>query len=151
MRSISWDDAIRRIASGEDAEAVLDEKLAAETSDFVNYLRSIGRPDLAESHLARVREIDSGVYGARNTWHSISVAQRQALAEAAEHGGRLDRVGKEYRHKGARPDRPIYVATVRNLCSRALMAWDGGAFDPEAAAVITERGVFILKRGGSAG
>jgi hypothetical protein len=28
-----------------------------------------------------------------------------------------------------------------------LLAWDGGALDPEKAAVITERGLFVLKHG----
>jgi hypothetical protein len=41
--------------------------------------------------------------------------------------------------------KPIYARTLRNLCARNLMAWDGGAFDPEAVAVITENGRFVYQ------
>jgi hypothetical protein len=145
---MSWDEAVKRIAAGEDIEAVLDERSAAEAASFVGYLRSEGRPDLADKHQALVREIDTGIYGARATWHALSVAQRRTLAEAASSGGRVDRVGKDYRHKNRnQPYKPVYVATIRNLCARDLMSWDGGAFDPEAVAVVTERGRFVLKHG----
>lgn len=147
--SMSWNEALRRIASGEDVEAVLDEKSGQENAAFVEWMRTEqGRPDLAESYLVRVRDIETGVHGARGCWHALSLAQRRILAEADRNGGRLERAGKEYRH-GARnqPYKPVYVATIRNLCSRDLMAWDGGAFDPEAAVVVTERGRFVLKHG----
>lgn len=113
-----------------------------------HFLLDEGRPDLLAEYDAKMRDLDSGVMGAQSTWHSISATQRRALTEAAEHGGKLVRVGKEYRH-GARnqPYKPIYVKTVRNLCSRDLLAWDGGAFDPESAAVVTERGLFVLSHG----
>ena len=139
---------MRRIANGEDVEAVLDEQAAADNAEFVAYMRSCGRPDLADNYLAKVREIDSGVYGARVTWSALSMAQRRALQEANLYGGVVERVGKQYRHKARQqPYKPVYVATIRNLCARDLMAWDGGAFDPEAAAVVTERGRFVLKHG----
>lgn len=142
----SWDEALRRIAAGEDIEAVLEEKAAHEVADFVAYLRSEGKTDAADRYLAKVREINSGVYGARNTWHSISPAQRRVLLEVNEHGGRVERVGKQYRHR-SQNHKPIYAATIRNLCTRDLMAWDGGIFDPEAIAVLTERGWFVIRHG----
>jgi hypothetical protein len=146
---MSWDETMRRIAAGEDVQAVLDEKSERESTEFAEWMRTKqGRPDLADKYLARVREIETGVYGARACWHALSLAQRRILIEANQHGGRLDRVGKEYRHKARnQPYKPVYVATVRNLCERDLMAWDGGAFDPEAAAIVTERGRFVLKHG----
>lgn len=149
---MDWNEALRRIRAGEDVQAVLDEKDRIENADFVAYLRREGRPDLAEHYLARIKDIESGVYGARNCWHALSKAQRTALAVAQEQGGRLQRCGKEYRVR----DRiwhhqPIRVATMRNLCARDLMTWEGGAFDPEAVVVLTERGRFVLKHGAGDG
>lgn len=147
--SMSWEEAVRRIAAGEDTEAVLDEKSAAERAEFIEWLRREAGDEAADRHLAKMREIDTGVYGARGCWAALSLAQRRALAEAERHGGRLDRVGKEYRHSARDQSyKPVYVATVRNLCARELMAWDGGAFMPEDAAVVSERGRFVLKHGG---
>lgn len=37
--------------------------------------------------------------------------------------------------------------TVRNLAARELVAWDGTAFDPEARAVLSERGRFVVRHG----
>lgn len=92
----------------------------------------------------------NGIAQARNTWHSISDAQRHALTFASRcRAGRvIRRRGWYMEMEGARPHRKIGVRTMRNLCARELMSWDGGAFDPEAAAVITERGLFVLEHGG---
>ena len=110
-------------------------------------LEEAGVSQLAEFDAA-MRDVRSGVAQARNIWHSISPAQRRALTAASEHGGRLTREGREYRHRDRhQPYRPIHVAILRPLCERNLMAWDGGAFDPEGAAVITEHGLFVLKHG----
>ena len=145
---MTWDEALKRIAAGEDTLAVLDEKSNAEQAEFVAWLRRESGDQAAERHLAKMREIDTGIYRARGTWHALTVSQRRILAEAAQHGGRVDRVGKEYRHANRdQPYRSVYAATIRNLCARDLMAWDGGAFDPEAAAVVTERGRFVLEHG----
>ena len=37
--------------------------------------------------------------------------------------------------------------TVRALVSHTLLVWDGGVFSPEAKAVLTERGKFVLEHG----
>ena len=39
------------------------------------------------------------------------------------------------------------LSTARALCAHGLLAPDGGAPDPEAKFVITERGVFVLRFG----
>lgn len=145
--TMSWDEAIRRIRDGEPVADVLDEKLARDELSFRDWMAK-ECPDQLASYDARMRDIKLGITGARNAWHSISPAQRRALTEAAAYGGRLERIGKEYRHKDRhQPYRPIYVATVRAVCAHEFMAWDGGAFDPEGAAVVTERGHFVLKHG----
>lgn len=148
--TMSWEEALRRIRAGEDVQAVLDQRLADERDEFVAWLREEAGDEAAERHLVKVRDIDTGVYGARMCWQSISYAQRRALSDAHKHGGRFDRVGKQYRDRDRnQPYKPVYVSTVRSLCARELMAWDGGALDPEAAAVVTERGRFVLEHGAS--
>lgn len=112
-----------------------------------------GRPDLVAELDAKMKRIENGIDGAERAWHSISETQRLALEFAATVGGRLVRSTLRPRRYVCGPDyltappKPIYTKTVRNICSRELMAWDGGAFEPEGAAVITERGLFVLKHG----
>ncbi|HZT90373.1 MAG TPA: hypothetical protein VFA12_20700 [Stellaceae bacterium] len=135
-------------APGEDIELWLHREQMDGRDRVRALLLELGRPDLVVELEQRYRDIELGLDGARSTWHSISAAQRRALKAAAEHGGRLERVGKQYRHRDRhQPYRPIYVATLRNLCARDLTAWDGGAFDPEGAVVVTERGLFVLRHG----
>lgn len=118
---------------------------------FWQQLLEANRPDVLAEYDQAMRDLDTGVTGARNCWHSISPAQRLALTVADQHGGRLTREGKAYYLRyGGVPYRPIYARTVRGLCGRDLMAWDGGLPDPELSAVVTERGRFVLgiaKRG----
>lgn len=148
------EELMRRIGNGEDVTHLLDIQSAERREDFRSSMLKRAETDRVaqialEHYDAAMRDLDSGVMGARDTWHSISPAQRRVLTGVERHGGRLDRIGKEYRATKGRhqPYMLAYVATIRPLCSRDLMAWDGGAFDPEAAAVITERGRFVLKHG----
>lgn len=146
------EELMRRIRNGEEVEHVFDIKHAEDRVEFRAWLveeaKTNPRVDL-ENWDRKMRELDLSIDRAKMVWHSISAAQRRVLVGVARHGGRLERVGKEYRASRGRhqPYMPAYVATIRPLCSRDLMAWDGGAFDPEAAAVITERGRFVLAHG----
>ena len=151
---MTWDDVLRRISAGEPAEDVLDEHRAAQRAEFRRYLMARGQSAataLAE-HDRRMRDLDLGLTGARNAWHSISPAQRRVLVAAASvRSGRIVRQSirpSVYVRDGGGP-KLCGVKTVRPLCSRDLMAWDGGAFDPEQAAVLTERGRFVLAHGRS--
>lgn len=138
---------MRRMRNGEHLPDLLDEYNAGRRAAVRAIVEDLGPPELVARYDRDMRDIDLGITNARSEWHSISPAQRRALLTAAEHG-RLDRVGKEYRHpKRYQPYRPIHVATIRNLCARDLLAWDGGAFDPEAAVVVTERGRFVVQHG----
>lgn len=128
-----WTQIVRRMQAGEDLEALLDEAQAKDNAEFVAWLRQEAGDEAADRHLAKMREIDTGIYGARNAWASLSPAQRRVLTMAADH----PQVKRGWPH--------VAIATLRNLCARDLLAWDGGAFDPEAAAVITERGRFVLR------
>ncbi len=148
---MDWAEAMRRIGSGEPVEDVLDKKNAAERADFRVWLRR--QPD-GETHLARydarLRDLDTGITAARNAWHSISTAQQQVLTKALRvRSGRIVRRSIKpsvYVHDGGNV-LLCRVSTIRNLCAHELLAWDGGAFDPEQAAVITERGRFVATQG----
>lgn len=127
----------------------LDAKFTRQRERVRQVLYEQGRPDLVAEFDRKMREIDTGIEGARNCWHSISEAQRRALTFASSVHGRLVKSALRRRYIGVpldpQPEAPILVKTVRALCAHNLLAWDGGAFDPEAAAVITERGLFVLK------
>lgn len=147
------EEMLRRIRNGEDVQHVIEIQSAEQRDEFRAWMLKWSETNPAartalEHFDARMRDLATGVTGARSVWHSISQAQRRALESAEQHGGRLDRVGIEYRHCARhQPYLPIYVRTLRPLCSRDLFAWDGGAFDPESAVVLTERGRFVLARG----
>jgi hypothetical protein len=115
-------------------------------------LRDEGRPDLADDLTQRLRDIDSGVHGARSTWHSISDAQRRVLLLLGSGPASLRRVGRTYDVVSPLGSRAIGIrlATARNLAARDLLEWTGGAFDPEASGVITEHARFVLKHGSPA-
>ena len=109
-----------------------------------------GRSDLAAEMDRALKEGASGVTNARSTWHSISDAQRRVLILMAGGPASLRRVtGTTYdvvSPSGCRAT-GIRLATARNLASRGLLEWTGGAFDPEASATTTERVAFVLKHG----
>jgi hypothetical protein len=149
---VDWDAAARRINNGEPVADVVDEILAADRERFRHYIgHTLGRPDLLAQYDANVRKLDLGITQAEAVWHSISPAQRRTL-EILEPGRVLVRQRHAPRYYDAigtphAISRAAGLATVRNIAERDLVAWDGGALDPEARAVLTERGRFTLKHG----
>ncbi|ACI92693.1 hypothetical protein OCAR_5562 [Afipia carboxidovorans OM5] len=110
-----------------------------------------GRDDvLAEFDLA-MREIANGVMGARATWHSLSSVQRFVLRTMA--GGRyLSRAIRSKAQYDAIGRAPVVLnicklSTARKLCAHGLIHVNGGATDPEAAFLVTERGRFVWRHG----
>lgn len=124
---------------------------AEREQEFRDYLRREGHHDALAFYDKATRECRLGLTRARNIWHSISPAQRRVL-EILEPGRRLVRPPHSRTTYDA-PGPPHFVRdatrppTVRNLAARNLLAWDGGVFDPEAAAVLTEHGRFVLRHG----
>lgn len=113
-------------------------------------LHEEGRPDLVAEFDANMRDVGTGVYRARNLWHSISPVQREALAHFRKTGNdRYVRCGTGYvvDGPGVPLPKPIRLATMRKLAAHGLVDWDGGAFDPEAAAILSEQGRFVLAKG----
>lgn len=113
-------------------------------------LREEGREDLVAEFDANMRDVETGIYRARNLWHSISPAQRAVLAHfPLTSGNRLRRAHSGYvvDGPGLPLPRPVRLSTLRAMADRGLVDWDGGAFDPEAAAVLSEQGRFVLAKG----
>lgn len=143
------------VAFGMDEHPILLEIERREretTARVLDMLHEEGRPDLAGQLEAKIRDIESGIYGARSAWHSISAAQRRVLV-AMEPGRIVVRENgstRQYEGVGANVDatgRLCDIRTLRNLCARDLIACDGDAFDPEAKFVLTEHGRFVLAHG----
>jgi hypothetical protein len=132
----------------------LEAKFAQQREGVRQMLYSEGRPDLVVGFDRKMHEIDTGIEGARRTWESISDAQRSVLRDMAEYGGHLwqDPNNLNRFHLRVALGAVIRVrrATVRALASRELLAWEGGAFAPEAKAMLTERGLFVLRHGSPA-
>lgn len=122
-------------------------------------LREQGREDLIPEYDQRLKDIRTGVDSARGTWHALSGKQRYALRAMAE--GRYiarslmnPRVYHGYKNgTEALSGQPgvmlalCRITTARPLCARELIHVDGGALDPEAKFVITEKGMFVFKHG----
>jgi hypothetical protein len=122
-------------------------------------LRAEGREDLIPEFDQRLKDIRTGVDGARGTWHALSGKQRYTLTAMAD--GRYiarslmnPRVFHGYRNgTQALSGQPgvmlaiCRIGTARALSARELIHVDGGATDPEGKFVITEKGVFVFKHG----
>lgn len=129
----------------------LDRESHRRTERVRVVLLEAGRPDLVVELDTKLREIRTGVAGARSTWHSISPAQRRVL-QLLSSGRWLVR----QKHSKTRYDahgephaegNVCSLATFRNLTTRDLLACDGTAFDPELRGVLTEHGRFVLVHG----
>lgn len=135
----------------DDIEFLLDRTQARHRERVMEVLREEGRADLAAEYAAKMRELDTGVLRARNVWQALSPAQRRVM-EIMEPGRTLrrrDRLSSRYDAYGNphAESNVCGVRTVRNLAARELVAWEGGAFAPEARAVLTEHGRFVLRHG----
>lgn len=115
---------------------------------FRAFILEQGRPDILAEYDAKMKDIRSGVDGAQSCWHSISDAQRRVLVFLGD--------GATLRQDQENPNRYFVRhrngitsaerrATIRNLAARELLDWTGGAFTPEASAVLSDRGRFVLK------
>jgi hypothetical protein len=109
-----------------------------------------GRPDILADFDRNMRDLDLGLIGARATWDALSSRQRfvlramgvgRYLSRALRSAAQYDALGH-----GAILD-ICRLSTTRKLCAHGLIHVNGGATDPEAQFVITERGHFILRHG----
>lgn len=130
----------------QDLERESDER----TQRVRDMLHERGQPELVAELDRALKDSASGFTQARSVWHSISDAQRRVLILLGSGPADLRRMkGQSYDVVSSSGSRAtgIRLATVRNLASRGLLEWTGGAFDPEASARPTERMAFVLKHG----
>jgi hypothetical protein len=129
----------------------LDEQSARQNERVRQMLFDAGRPDLVADLDAKLKDIRTGIDGARRTWHSISPAQRRILTTLATGRSLRRSPGSRTRYDAYGEPHAIRnvcgLPTVRNLCQRELLHVNGGALDPEREIILTERGRFVLARG----
>lgn len=144
----------RRSPTGTEEEVL--HRLEAESRQQTERVRSMlqeeGRSDLVGELDRQLREIRLGITGARGTWNALTEPQRKVLLILLEGNRRLVRQKHSKHFFDAIGDphavaRVAGVRTIRSLIARELLAPDGGAFDPEAAAVLTERARFVVQHG----
>ncbi len=149
---MSWDRFLERIANGEDVQSVLDEKSLIDRERIRSFLADHGEKGIKilREYDAAMKDISLGITEAKATWHSISKAARRVLLRLEGTPGqalcRRDEHSSVYVIEGG-TEAVCKLPTLRNLCLRDLMEWRGGAFDPEKAAVLTEKAIFVLKHG----
>ena len=129
----------------------LDEQSRDSRQRVRQMVLEAGRPDILVQYDADMRNMDLGLTSARSCWHSISPAQAYALAVVGT-GRVLVRTKCSPTFYGAVGEphavsKVCRLSTARALCAHELLAPDGGALDPEAKFVITERGSFVLRFG----
>lgn len=135
----------------DDVFLAIERQSRARAESVRELLRGEGREDLIHDLDDKLREIKSGVMGAKAIWHSISAAQRRVLELLAE-GRRAVRASYSRTLYGA-PGTPRMVGrlcalpTLRALSARDLVAPEGGAFDPERVFVLTDHARFVLAHG----
>jgi hypothetical protein len=117
----------------------LDRESRERTEVVRSLLRDSGKVVALQDFDRRLRENVLGLTGARSAWHSLSIAQRQALQAAGIGNGKLV------------PGRGFGLLTLRALSQRGLLHCSGPIRDPEAEFVVTERGRFVLRHGQTEG
>lgn len=139
--------------TGEDVLQWADRMAREQRARVRQVILDAGRPDVLADYDRDMRNLDLGITMARNVWHSLSSKQRfvlramgqgRYLLRALRSAAQYDAVGR-----GAIMD-ICRLSTARKLCAHELIHVNGGATDPEAEFVITERGSFVLKHGQAA-
>lgn len=131
---------------------IIDHDSAERTRRVRQFLMEEGRPDLLREFDDDMKKLRLGITGAQNCWHSLSAAQRRTIETLAAGRYRLARTLGSINFYDASGEpyalaRVAGLKTVRNLAARELLDWDGTADDPERAAVLSDRGRFVLAHG----
>ncbi len=131
--------------------AAFEQEARSSTDSVIRFLLAEGRKDLADELHARLAADAAGLVRAGSTWLALSLHQRSVLLRLAKFRP-VQRVrAKVYAVvAGAEPAQPAFptrLATIRVLGAFGLIDWTGGAFDPEASAVISDRGRFVALHG----
>jgi hypothetical protein len=138
----------------EDALHELERRDRESHRRFRQMLLDEGHADVLEEYDARMRDVATGVDGARRTWDALTPPQRRVLAMMLEHKCLVRRPGSATLYDAHEPylAKACGLRTVRNLIARDLLACAGGALDPEARLELNhELGKFVLDRGRDGG
>lgn len=133
----------------------LEEQCHEQQARTRQFLLEQGRPDLASDLDASLKDVRTGVSGARGTWRALSKVQRDILRTLHDTGHKLVRTPSLrtfYDAVGGNADaisKAAGIRTVRNLCRRELLTCDGTLTDPERRVVLTDHGRFVLRHGNS--
>jgi hypothetical protein len=110
-----------------------------------------GREDVLAEYDRDMRNLDLGITGAQNTWHSLSLAQRRIVRLMATKSLKLmkRRGGTIFdaRTTEGTVERVTTIVSVRALIARGIVQCEGGAFDPESIVSLTEKGKFTWDKG----
>lgn len=151
----NWDDAVRLIREGHEVENVIDALSAHDRREFEAFMEREGhRNSLAmRRHRETMKAIDDGTYSARATWHSISEAQRVALAALASGNGVAVRryVRPAWYFLDGTTKKIGHARTIIALGERELVDWGGGVFEPWRRISISDKGRFVAKWGPTEG
>lgn len=141
--------------SKDDQTLVLDAEAELGRIRTRQVILESGHPDAARivaDFDQNCRDLDNGTMGARNAWNSISSAQKRVLTDM--HFRRfalVARIGNTAIYDAVSDCVLIYdicrIKTVRALAARDLLDWDGGAFTPEARAILSDRARFVIAHG----
>jgi hypothetical protein len=139
-----------KIMTRGDIEHELDAQSRASRARTRQIIAETGRLDVLADYDKNMRDLDLGITGARSTWAALSSKQRfvlralgvgRYLSRSLRSTAQYDALGR-----GAVLD-ICRLSTARVLCAHGLIHVNGGATDPEAQFVITERGHFVLRYG----
>lgn len=133
------------------AIATFDEQIRASTDSVLRFLLAEGRKDLADELRARISANDAGLVHAGSLWLTLSGHQRTVLLLLAKFRPVRRVRDKTYEiadlAESAETAFSTRLSTIRALGALGLIDWTGGVFDPEAAAMISDKGRFVALQG----
>jgi hypothetical protein len=137
--------------ASEDIQHQIEARSRESKERVRDLLRKEGKLEALAEFDQSMKDLDTGLTGARSSWHSISPAQRRVIEYLANNPVKLIRSEKSTYYDSFGGDAPqtrvAGLKTVRALAERGFLDWEGGAFDPELKAALTERGRFVWLKG----
>lgn len=132
----------------DDIEQHLDRMSRESRKRVRTMIAESGRPDVLAEFDAKMKDIDSGLDGARRTWDALSSTQRALLTALQREGGHVwndpDMPSRSYHSRSNGMSSVVRRATVTNLSRRGLLDWGAGSSPAGSVASLSERALFML-------